>query len=396
MKKPMFNFGLMPIVWQQFQDTLSLFFTNVYLIVLLILALNTKPVFADEPIEADHAHIGEEPTLLSLSAIQKKRANITVRTLSFEPLTHSFTAVGEVKANGYQSYIVSPRTDSVIMKRHVSLGDHVNKDQALVTLFSESIAQSQAEYLVNFATWQRIRQLPSGTVSDSEQFSAQTQFNASLGQLKALGLSDTSITQLNNGKMTDLGLFTLVAQRSGVVANDDFSQGQRVAAGDKIMVLSDERELWVEARFAPSVSMGIAKGMPAVVLYDSQQFSATVIQESHTIDPITRTKVIRLKVNNQSHQLHGGLFVDVVFSVESEERKLLVPRNALTRANDGDWQLMVETEQGAFVRQEVEYVQAFGDKVEISGIAAGFRYAESGAFFIASEFAKANFDTHNH
>ena len=396
MKKPMFYFGLMSVVWQKNQYTQSPFFTNVLPIWLLILALNTKAVFADEKIEADHAHTAEEPILLSLSEIQKKRANITVRTLTFEPLTHSLTAVGEVKANGYQSYIVSSRTDSVIMKRHVSLGDHVRKDQALVTLFSESIAQSQAEYLVNFATWQRMRQLPAGTVSESEQFSAQTQFSASLGQLKALGLSDTTIAQLNDGKMTDLGLFTLVAQRSGVVANDDFSQGQRVAAGDKIMVLSDERELWVEARFSPSVSMGITKGMPAAVLYGSQQFSATVIQESHTIDPITRTKVIRLKVNNQSHQLHGGLFVDVLFSVEDKDNKLLVPRTALSRSNDGDWQFMLETEQGAFVRQEVEYVQAFGDKVEISGITPGSRYAESGAFFIASEFAKANFDTHNH
>ncbi|MBE0365994.1 hypothetical protein PULV_b0716 [Pseudoalteromonas ulvae UL12] len=396
MKRPIFTFGLMPIVWHSLQDTLYLLFTHIIPIGLLVLALNTKAVFANEANEAEHAHHDEEPVSLTLSQMQKKHGNIAVRTLSFEPLTHSFTAVGEVKSNGYKSYIVSSRTDSVIMKRHVSLGDHVDEGQALVTLFSESIAQSQAEYLVNSATWHRIRQLPVGTVSDSEQFSARTQFNASLGKLKALGLSDKIIEQLNNGKMTDLGLFTLTAEQSGVVANDDFSQGQRVAAGDKIMVLSDERELWVEARFAPSISTGIAKGMQATVLYDSKQFPAIVIQESHTIDPITRTKVIRLNVNNQSHQLHGGLFVDVVFRVQSQDKKLLVPRGALTRAADGDWQLMVETEQGMFIRQEVEYVEAFADRVEISGLAPGVRYAGSGAFFIASEFAKANFDTHNH
>ncbi len=36
----------------------------------------------------------------------------------------------------------------MVLRRHAALGDHVEKGQALVTLFSETVAQAQASYRV--------------------------------------------------------------------------------------------------------------------------------------------------------------------------------------------------------------------------------------------------------
>ena len=38
----------------------------------------------------------------------------------------------EIKANGYTSYAVSLRVDSIVLKRHVALGEYVVKDKTLV------------------------------------------------------------------------------------------------------------------------------------------------------------------------------------------------------------------------------------------------------------------------
>ena len=80
-------------------------------------------------------------------------ANIKVSPLIKKKYTRSIYAPGEIKANGYTSYIVSPRTESVIINRHAILGEHVIKGQPLVTLFSEAMAEAQANYRVAYSEW---------------------------------------------------------------------------------------------------------------------------------------------------------------------------------------------------------------------------------------------------
>lgn len=75
-----------------------------------------------------------------LTATQLSLAEIDTKPLSLQTLSYDIYAPGEIKANDYTSYLVSPRVDSILLKRHVALGDHVEKDQVLVTLFSESVA----------------------------------------------------------------------------------------------------------------------------------------------------------------------------------------------------------------------------------------------------------------
>ena len=62
---------------------------------------------------------------------------------------------------------MSPRTDSVVISRHAALGDEVAKGQVLVTLFSETIAQSQAEFLIASSNYSRAKKLDKNTISES-------------------------------------------------------------------------------------------------------------------------------------------------------------------------------------------------------------------------------------
>ena len=72
---------------------------------------------------------------IHLTQQQALLADIRVETLNAKKHQYQVYAPGEVKANGYQSYLVSPRTDSVIIARHASLGDHVVQGQGLVDPF---------------------------------------------------------------------------------------------------------------------------------------------------------------------------------------------------------------------------------------------------------------------
>lgn len=96
---------------------------------------------------------------ISFSSEKMALANIQVSNLTPKIFARSVYAPGEIKANGYTSYIVSPRTESVVVSRHATLGKHVEIGQPLVTLFSESMAEAQANYRVAYSEWQRVKKL---------------------------------------------------------------------------------------------------------------------------------------------------------------------------------------------------------------------------------------------
>ena len=207
---------------------------------------------------------------ISFSPEKMALANIKVTNLKPAIFAKSVYAPGEIKANGYTSYIVSPRTESVVISRHAILGEHVTKGQALVTLFSESMAEAQAQYRVAYSEWQRTKKLGLGTVSESRLLASETDYISAYGRLTAFGLTKAAIKDIVKNNSSNLGEYSLVAQRSGVVLSDDFSQGQRVPAGEKIMVLADEKDLWVEARVSPNKKLSLPIGTIAKVEFSGQ------------------------------------------------------------------------------------------------------------------------------
>ena len=207
---------------------------------------------------------------ITLTAEKMSLANIKVTTLIPKVFAKSIYAPGEIKANGYTSYIVSPRTESVVVSRHATLGEHVEKGQPLVTLFSESMAEAQANYRVAYSEWQRVKRLAKGTISESTSLKNETEYISALGRLTAFGLTKQAIKNVVKNNSSNLGEYTLVAKIAGAVLSDDFSQGQRVAAGDKIMILANEENLWVEARVSPNKPLNLPVGTIARIEFGGQ------------------------------------------------------------------------------------------------------------------------------
>ncbi|MBL4799550.1 MAG: efflux RND transporter periplasmic adaptor subunit [Oleispira sp.] len=352
---------------------------------------HTKTTSAVGEEEEEHGEGG-----VTLSAQQMKIAGIQSTVIEPYQVEFSRYAPAEVKANGYTSYLASPRVDSVVLKRHANLGEHVEKGQPLVTLFSETVADAQALYLTSKAEWQRVIQLGRKAVGDKRFISAKADNQAATSRLLAYGLDSATIQSLGKNNQALLGEYTLKAQIDGAVLSDDFHQGQRISAGTELMELANETELWVEARLPANQNLTLDKGTEAIIKVGTESFIGTVAQEAHTIDEVTRTRVVRLLVNNSAHRLHPGMFADVYFQFESERPVMAINEGAILRGADGDWTVYVEDHPGEFLPVEVERGRSFGELREIIGIKAGSKVVTSGAFFVASQIAKGGFDPHNH
>ncbi|MCK5886017.1 MAG: efflux RND transporter periplasmic adaptor subunit, partial [Alcanivorax sp.] len=355
----------------------------------------------DHEEEGGHGHEDEnggheEAATASINAKQKELAGIEVATLESKRVDYEIYAPGELLTNGYTSYHVSPRVASVVLRRHVELGEHVTKGQPLVTLFSETVAQAQADYRKAFPEWKRISGLGRSVVGDQRFNTAKANIEAARATLLAYGLNDDDIGALKASGVDSLGEYMLRARVDGAVLTDEFEQGQRVEAGQPLVTLADESELWVEAHLPASSDIVLEKGAEAVVKAAGRVAVATVSQEAHTIDPVTRTRIVRLELDNPEDRFHPGMFADVYFRFKTSEPVLAVPETALMRGADGDWTVYVEEAEGEYEPVEVELGRSIGGLREVSGLAAGQRVVLRGAFFVASEIAKGGFDPHNH
>jgi cobalt-zinc-cadmium efflux system membrane fusion protein len=359
---------------------------------------------SDHDEESEHNHVETSPADqeehgeggVTLSAQQMKIASIQSTVIEPYQVKYTRYAPAEVKANGYTSYLASPRVDSVVLRRHANLGEHVEKGQPLVTLFSETVADAQAQYLSSSAEWKRVNQLGRKAVGDKRFISAKADNQAATSRLLAYGLDSASIKSLGKNNQALLGEYTLKAQIDGAVLSDDFNQGQRISAGAELMELANESELWVEARLPANQNLILDKGTEAIIKVGSESFVGTVAQEAHTIDEVTRTRIVRLLVNNVGHRLHPGMFADVYFQFESERPVMAVNEGAILRGADGDWTVFVEDHPGEFLPVEIVRGRSLGELREIIGIKAGSKVVTSGAFFVASQIAKGGFDPHNH
>lgn len=338
----------------------------------------------------------EEAASASLNPAQMTLADIRVEPLTAKVVDYQLYAPGEILSNGYTSYRVSPRVASVVLRRHVALGDHVKQGQPLVTLFSESLAQVQADYRTAWPEWQRVQGLGRKTVGEQRYISAKASLEAVRATLLAYGLAKSDLKALASQQSQTLGEYTLRAEIDGAVLSDDFEQGQRIEAGAPLIALADEKQLWVEAHLPADLTLTLGAGTQAEVVTGDVRVKARVSQEAHTIDPVTRTRTVRLLVDNPEHRLHPGQFAEVFFRFRTQEPVLAVPETALMRGADGDWTVFMEDHPGEFLPVEVELGRALGPLREITGVESGRRIVTEGAFFVASQIAKGGFDPHNH
>ncbi|ALP54757.1 RND transporter [Candidatus Tenderia electrophaga] len=310
------------------------------------------------------------------------------------------TAPGEAVVNRYRTSVVTPRVDAQVVKRHVQLGDHVDAGQALVTLSSVAMATAQGALLEADTELRRVKQLGRDVVSEKRFVTAQVAYQQARAQVGAYGMSDRQIDALirqGDAARAD-GRFQLLAPQAGTVINDPFVIGQIVAPGYELLRITDESRIWVEARLPVNEAEWIMKDVAAIVTVGDTQLNGKVVQLHHQLDDTTRTRAVHIEVANPDHRLHPGQFVNVVIEGKAQQAQqgIVVPKAAVMRSKDGDWQVFVETAPGRFEAKEVALLRTAGERVMIDGIAPGTTVVARGAFFVQSEIAKGGFEIHNH
>ncbi len=374
-------------------------------------------VMAGEQGHEKGGHAGEghdahkEGGVIKLTPAQIKQAGITTEKLQLRPEIQAITAPGIVAFNAYALADITTLVDAIVHARHVRLGDHVKKGQALVTLNSTALAQAQAGYLKAKAEHNRSEQelarlqklAQQKIVSQARLQQAESTYqtmHANLAAAKATlysyGLNKHDISALL--KQEEYGLLTLRAPHEGTVVADHFRLGQHMAAGSRLMQVVDESHVWVEVKIPETqlAEVRIKQSASVTPKGGSAHYSGAVINIHHQLDAVTRTAGVRLEIQNPDDLLHPGMFVSADIATGSGDKALLLPEQAIQRQGS-ELIVFVEEEPGHFERREVTVGKVnMGLFPILTGVKAGEPVVVKGAFVLASELAKAGFEVHNH
>ena len=322
--------------------------------------------------------------------------DIDIMMLEPRTLGETLRGPGEVRLNAYATAQVTPRIEAQITARHARLGEQVMQGQRLVTLSSVDMAVAQGDLVVAEREWQRLTKLKGEFVSDSAYLEASVARQKALSRVLAYGMTQAQADALVNASDKADGSFELLAPQGGTLVSDAFVLGELVPPGRVLFEVTDESVRWVEAQMPPSQAARAAPGDAARVAYRDAWLDGRVAQIHHLLDESTRTQAVRIEVPDPAHQLHPGVFVDVVIRVADGPAVLAVPEGAVLRGPDGDWLVFVADGDDAFRPVEVELLRTGDGLAVIDGIPAGTRVVTHGAFFLQSELAKGGFDPHNH
>ena len=115
---------------------------------------------APESVEsvADGEH-ADESALLKLDAAAIQAAGIKVETLKPSVAEEQLRAPGEVLDNAYGTTLITPRVESLVIRRYAKLGDEVRAGAPLVRLSSVEVADAQAELRIAEQEWARVASL---------------------------------------------------------------------------------------------------------------------------------------------------------------------------------------------------------------------------------------------
>jgi len=353
---------------------------------------NLSMVAAEEQGGNNEPEEHAEGSAVILSTKQIEAAGIIVKTLQPEIIRSVIKAPGEIKFNIYKMASISPRITAQVIGCHVELGEMVQPGQSIVTLSSVEMAEAQGALLVADREWKRVKKLGRKVVSESRYTQAKVNWELAKGKVRAYGMNKVQIKNLlaSEDFSRANGRFELVATHGGVVLKENYILGQQVEPGHELIRITNESSLWVVANVPPSVTSQISIGNNATVHIDGQTLPAKVIQRYHSLDETTRTSRIRLAIDNSDESLHPGMFVSTQIETSAQLKELALPEEVVLRS-DGEWIVMVQTESGEFISQDVEVERVVNGQAIVSGIKAGTSVVVKGSFFVWSESVKAGF-----
>lgn len=270
------------------------------------------------------------------------------------PQVNQYTATIEAENTNN----ISPSTYNRIKEIRVDVGDRVSRGQVLVVLDKANIDQlkvrlDNAEREYNRAV--ELLNIGAGTQQAVDQLKTEL---------------DAARTQYNN----TLENTVLTSPITGVVTARNYDPGDMTSAQPVLTVGQLSPAVKVLVNVTEGDFSKVKTGMPVEVnldVYEGETFNGTISQIYPTIDPLTRTFIVEVKIQNPGERIRPGMFARVKLDLGTKDR-VVVPDRAVVKQTGSGNQYVYVYSNGKVSYNRVELGQRLGDTYEIlSGVNSG-------------------------
>lgn len=368
------------------------------------------PESAAAPKHDDEPEGHEElPTSVRFSAEVLANTGIHTAAVTKKPLPATVDLTGEVVADPDRAVRVAARVPGRIVEVRFKEGDRVKAGALLAVIESPELARARAAFASSRARGQSAQKnaerlgslAKTGLAAEQEVETAtaearalQAEAEAAQRALNSFGLSVADLSQVG-------ARLELRARIEGFIVSRSATIDQTVPAEHVLAeIVNLDRAYFLGRLFEKNLEL-VKVGAAAEVrlnAYPKQVFLGKVETIGKQLDPLARTVVARIAIDNRDDLLKVGLFGvsrvngDVPEPAGApEEITLVVPLTAVTQIADRDV-VFVRHPDGDFEVHPVRLGRTASGQVQIlSGLRAGEQVAVEGIFTLKSAVLKSTF-----
>jgi cobalt-zinc-cadmium efflux system membrane fusion protein len=353
----------------------------------------------------DHDHEGHgDDSIVRISKEDMKRFGIEIDTAGAGGFDQHISVPGEIVINSDRLAHIVPHVSGVVQQVKKNLGDFVKKGEIMAVIGSRELADAKAAYLTSIERFnlaeplfEREERLWKKKISPEQDFldaktnrtEAKIEMQNAKHKLYALGLTMKDIKKIPSEPAELLTAFDITAPFDGTIIEKHITHGEVVREDDDIFVIANLDTVWVDLRVPQKDVCSIKKDQEVTISGNANATEAEgIIDYVHPlIDEKTRTKLVRVVLDNTSGLFQPGTFVTADVLVEKCNAKVVVAKSVIQDV-DGKSCVFVHNGQG-FQPRPVTIGRSNSEYVEITaGLEPGEIIVTQNSFRIKAQFEK--------
>lgn len=328
-------------------------------------------------------------------------AQLTIEPVGTAPVSDTLRVAGRIDFDEMNLTRIGSSVTGRVTEIKANLGDPVRTGTILARIHSSELSTAQLAYLkarsqmeLNRRNLERAQSLFATDVisfaelqrrtNEFEISSAETR--AAQDQLRVLGLPAKSIEQLASTGQIDSNT-PVVTTQNGTVVVRKLAIGQVVEPTESLFVVADLSRVWAIAQ-VPEQQVSLVKQGNSVKIevpaLNNEILTGKLIYVSQTIDPDTRTVLVRTELDNRDGRLKPAMLASVLIEATPEE-KTIVPASAVVRENDMDHVFVVSGASEFRLTRVKVGPESSGHRVVLEGLKPGSQIVSKGAFHLNNE-----------
>jgi cobalt-zinc-cadmium efflux system membrane fusion protein len=220
----------------------------------------------------------------------------------------------------------------------------------------------------------------------AEQLQASTELSALQTQLRAMGMTDKALRQLETTRKLNAD-YPIVTSIAGTVLERKITIGQIVQPAEIAFMVADLSNVWVVADVPEEDSGRLRKGMRVEVKVPAlpeQDIKGSLSYVSSIVDPSTRTVQVRMDLPNPRSIFKPAMLASMKFIDHGEVRTTL-PNTAIVREENKDY-VFVQVGHNKFMLREVALGAEIGEEhILESGLSPNEPIVLDGAFHLNNQ-----------